>query len=274
MKGGIMKTKQSRKSWQIVSFLILTAIVIIACGGSPDPTATSQPVQEQPAQQPTNEPIIIPTNTTEPFVFPTAEEIQEVTEEVSEDPAWYVEEWEDDNSAWSVYTETNGSDGDLDEIDIYTESGKLKFEMDKYLIGYVLYDPWLYEDVRIDVQSENRGANTFTVSIICRYSEEGYYVVDISSGGLYTMYAYDAYTEEYYSLANGGSTYIKQGKDTNTYTWVCEGRDLTLGVNGYEVKKFTDNKYVFREGLVGAGVTSYGVIPIKVEIEYIEISQP
>ena len=270
-----MKTNQSRKSWQLASFLILTVIVILACGGSPDPTATSQPVLELPTQQPTKEPVIISTNTTEPFVFPTAEETQEVTQEVvNEDPAWYVEEWDDDNSAWSVYTETNGSGGDLDEIDVFTENGKLKFQMDKWLYGYVLYDPWIYTDVRIDVESENRGANTFTVSIICRYSDEGYYVVDISSGGLYTIYAYEAYTEEYHSLANGGSTYIKQGKDTNTYTWVCEGRDLILGVNGYEVKKFTDNKYVFKEGFIGAGVTSYDIIPIKVEFEYIEISQP
>lgn len=270
MKGGNMKTKQSRKSWQVVSFLILTAIVILACGGSPDPTATSQPVQ-----QPTNEPIVFPTNTSEPFVFPTSEETQEVTEEVfDEAPAYYTEEWDDDNSDWSVYKEPNGGDANPEDIDIYIEDGRLNFEMDKWLYGYVLYDPWYYEDVRLDVEVENRGANTFTVSIICRYSDEGYYVVDISSGGLYTIYAYDPYTEEYISLANGGSTYIKQGKDTNTYTWICEGRDLTLGVNGNEVKTYTDNKYVFREGFVGTGVTSYEVIPVKVEFENVTISEP
>ncbi len=277
MKGGIMNTKRTKKSWQVVSFLVITAIVILACGSTPDPTATPQ--QVQPTKQ---EPIIIPTstNTVEPFVFPTEEATQEITEEVTEEPvqdeepAFFTEEWDDDNSAWSIYKEPNGGDANIEDIEIFTESGKLLFEMDRWLMGYVLYDPWYYEDVRLDVEVENRGANTFTVSIICRYSDEGYYVADISSGGLYTIYAYDAASEEFYSLANGGSTLIKQGKDINTYTWICEGRELTLGVNGTEVKTYTDNKYVFRDGFVGAGVTSYDVIPVKVEFEYISITEP
>ena len=273
-----MKTKQSRQHWQIVSFLILTAIVIIACGGSPDPTATSQPVQEQPTQQPpqqpTNEPIIIPTNTTEPFVFPTAEVTQEVTEDVSEDPAWYVEEWDDDNSAWYTSVELNSDSGDVDEANIYTEDGKLVFEMGKWLIGYVFYDPWSYEDVRLDVEVENRGANTNNVLLVCRYTDEGLYLVNIANSGLYAMYAYDGPSETYYRMADGGSTRIKTGKETNTYSLICEGRDIILGINGYEVKKFTDNKYVFREGLVGVGVASEDVLPIKLEFEFVGISQP
>ena len=78
----------------------------------------------------------------------------------------------------------------------------------------------------------------------------------------------------YYNIANGGSNLIKTGKDTNEYTMICSGDSITLGVNGTEVKTVRDTKYKLREGLVGLGVSSFDSLPVLVEVDVFQISQP
>ena len=262
-----------RQNWKTTIFLVVTAAVLLACGSSPDPTAT---LSIPPVDPITQEPVVMPSATREPFVFEETETVEETVEEpIDEDyPAFYVEEWDSDTDAWFTSFEKNADSGDLDEGEIYTENGKLVFELGRWLIGYVFYDPFTYEDVRLDVKVENRGANTNNVLLVCRSSDEGQYLVSVSNGGLYSIYAYEGASDTYYRMANGGSNLIKQGKEINTYTLICEGRDLILGINGTEVKKWTDNRYVFRDGMVGIGVASEDVQPIKLEIDYIEISVP
>lgn len=265
-----MMKSRTKRQLEIISFIIISAIIMLACGSSPDPTATLSPVIEQPDVQPTQQ-IVVPTNTTQSVVLPTEEE----TEDSGEDyPAWFLEEWDGDTSGWYTSVEKNGDTGNLDEADIYTEGGKLIFDLGKWLIAYSFYDPYYYEDVRLDVEVENRGANTNNVLLVCRYSDEGLYLVNIANSGLYAMYAYDGHSDAYYRMADGGSKLIRTGKETNTYTLICEGKTLTLGINGEEVRSYTDNKYVFREGGVGIGVASEDIMPVKLEFEYVNISVP
>ena len=78
----------------------------------------------------------------------------------------------------------------------------------------------------------------------------------------------------YYNIFNGGSNLIKQGKDTNKYTFICTGDSLTLGVNGTEVKTVSDKKYKLGEGLAGFGVSSFDSLPVTVNVDSFQISQP
>ena len=73
----------------------------------------------------------------------------------------------------------------------------------------------------------------------------------------------------YTMLASGGSNNIRQGKEFNEYTLSCEGNTITLWINGIQTNTVRDNS--FREGLIGIGVSSYGVVPINVEFESLEI---
>ena len=139
---------------------------------------------------------------------------------------------------------------------------------------YVTYQPFNYTDVRLDVTANNRGSNSNSVSLICRYSNEGWYEANVQNDGLYEIDAYIAADGRYYRIYNGGSNLIKQGKDTNSYTFICQGNTLTLGVNGTVVKTIPEKKYNLRDGLVGLGASSFNALPVNVEMTDFQVSQP
>jgi hypothetical protein len=140
---------------------------------------------------------------------------------------------------------------------------------------YVLYDEYYYSDVRIDVQAENLGKNTNNVSLICNYSDRfGWYEFNITNGGMYSILVYSEIDGDYFTLASGGSTNVRMGRDVNTYTAICQGNQLSLYVNGVFEREHVDTKYNLREGLVGVSVASFEVLPILVELEYFSISVP
>jgi hypothetical protein len=137
-----------------------------------------------------------------------------------------------------------------------------------------MYDPYTYTDVRLDATAENRGKNNNNVSFICRYSDEGWYEFNIANNSLYWILACIQADKKYYTLYNGGSTAIKQGKDVNDYTLGCIGNSLILWIDGSEVRAVKDNIYKLREGQIGVGVSSLDVTPIIVEWDSITVSQP
>lgn len=240
--------------------LIALAVVSLACsfgqgGGQPTeaPPGPQPPVEQPPEQQ-----------------APPA--VTELPLTALQD--YFTEEFDGDTSHWQVSTELNGSDGDLSQADIYIEDGFLVFDLGKYLIGYVFYDAFYYTDVRIDVRVENRGTNKNNVLLVCRISDEGHYLVNIANSGLYAMYAFDGSKGSYTRIADGGSTKIRSGKETNEYSLVCYDRTLTLYINGNEQRKYTDNRFVFRDGLIGVGVASENVVPVTLEFDWVRISQP
>jgi hypothetical protein len=55
---------------------------------------------------------------------------------------------------------------------------------------------------------------------------------------------------------------------------VCSDRTLTLYINGNEQRSYTDNQFVFRDGLIGVGVASEDVVPVKLDFDWVKISQP
>jgi hypothetical protein len=194
------------------------------------------------------------------------------TEEVSDDdaPAFYVEEFDPDSntvSSWSWFL----TNGDESGFDIYTENGNLVFDITgRQIYSYFVYDPWFYEDVRVDAIAENRGKNNNNVSLICRATDVGWYEFSIANNGLWWIYAYDG---DYTMLANGGSTAVNMGKGVNEYTIMCSGNVLALYINGSEVHTLREDNFSFREGQVGIGVSSFDVLPIIVEFDWISISE-
>ena len=120
----------------------------------------------------------------------------------------------------------------------------------------------------------NRGTNNNNINLVCRYSDEGWYEIAIANNGLFWLYAYDAAKGNYVKLADGGSNKIKAGKEVNEYTFICNDRNLKLSINGFETTTYTDNQFVFRDGQIGVGLSSFNDVPVKVEFDWIKISQP
>jgi hypothetical protein len=113
--------------------------------------------------------------------------------------------------------------------------------------------------------AENRGRNSNNVTLVCRYSEDNdtWYEFNISNGGEYWIYAH---VDGFQTVANGGSTAVRQGRDTNTYAATCIGNELTLYINGVEVNSVNENIHGLSEGQVGFGVSSFDILPIEVAV--------
>jgi len=236
-------------------FILLVGVACLSSPSEPAPTETPPPTaMPTPTETPLPEVTATPEPTAEPEIL-----------------AYYVEEFDPDTTTsdnWLWYT----TNGDESKFDIYTENSKLIFDITgTYLYTYYVYDPYVYTDVRVDAKAENRGKNNNNVSLLCRISEEGWYEFSVANNGMWWIYAYDANADDYRTLANGGSTAVNMGKDINEYTIMCTGTSLSLYINGVETHVMNEKNFAFREGQVGIGVSSFDVLPIKVEIDWIAI---
>lgn len=264
-------------------FIVISLVLIVgmACviGGTPTspPPPTPEPQVEQPTQE--ESPTQVPEPTEEPTAEPTVEENtpEPQATDAPEASDFFTEQFDGDISNYSYFEfHEKYKRAKVDEkITPTTKNGFLVFDLQKKNKWvYVTYDPYTYTDVRLDLTADNRGKNNNNVSLICRYSDEGWYELNIANSGLYDISAYLTSENNYFAIANGGSKEIKTGKYSNDYTFICDGDELTVGVNGIEVYKITDTKYRLREGKVGFGVSSFNVTPILVEVDSFQVSQP
>jgi hypothetical protein len=247
----------------LFAFIALILAVSLACGidfGTSTP-ATSEPSQFQP---PVNNPPIEIASPEPP-----------ATDSPAANDKYFTEEFEGDISSWTYFVTKNDTTAD-DSGDLapYTENGYLVLDLKKYLNVYTIYEGGTYDNVRLDVRVDNRGTNNNNINLVCRYSKEGWYEIAIANNGLYWLFAYDGVKGRYVKLADGGSNKIKAGKEVNEYSFICNDRNLILYINGNETKRYTDNVFVFRDGQVGIGLSSFKDIPTKVEFDWVKVSQP
>jgi hypothetical protein len=187
---------------------------------------------------------------------------------------FFTEEFDGDISNWTYFTTKNDTKADDSGVQPVAENGFLVMDISKNLNVYAIYEANVYENVRLDVRVDNRGTNNNNINLVCRYSDEGWYEIAIANNGLYWLYAYNGAKGSYTRLADGGSNKIKAGKEVNEYTFICNDRNLILEINGFETNSYTDNQYVFRDGQVGVGLSSFKDIPVKVEFDWVKISEP
>jgi hypothetical protein len=265
----------------LIFFVALLLIVGMACsafGGGAEPPA--QPQQEQPVQ-------VVPTQQEAPPPAPTdTEPAPEPTSAPAptEPPApqaqqFFTEEFDSSLSGWDILTVTGSAKADPDKVTVETQNGKLVWDFDsEYLYYYLFYNAYEYSDVKVDVRADNRGRNNNSISLICRYNPDiGWYEFNIANSGLYDILHGEVTSNgdiRYNTIANGGSNAIKQGKEVNEYSISCKGDKLTLWINGKEVKSVTEKNYGLRDGQVGVSVSSFNVLPILIEMDWVKISQP
>lgn len=260
-------------------FVFVAAFVLVvgmACSlfnptpAEPTPLPIIQPTQGgQPIQQPTQQEVLptqpLPPTATLPPPPPAS--------------PFFKEEFNTDVLGdWTNFVVVGDTKSDKSKAKYSIENGKLVFDLtDNYLYSYLIYDKQTYEDVRVEVSAANRGKNNNNVSLICRYSDDGWYEFNIASNGMFNIFAYDAtgaVHKGYNALYTSGSNAIKIGKETNIYVAVCSGKNLSLFINGEESAKLTDNKYGLTDGKVGISISSFNVYPIIVDIDYLDIQAP
>ena len=154
------------------------------------------------------------------------------------------------------------------------QDGVFRFEIrQKFTWVYYIYGLLEAADVQVETEATNRGRNTNNVSLICRYSDAGWYEFNIGNSGLYNIFRYDPNAGNYVLLADGGTININTGQGTNRYTAICQGDQLSLYINGgTAVKTVTDRQ--LNKGKIGLSVSSFEVAPIIVEFDWLRVSAP
>jgi predicted small secreted protein len=258
----------------------LLLIVGLACNATGGGGAPEQPQQEPPAQQQPTQP-----QAPAPTDVPPATEAPAPTETASPEPApaaqQYLTEEFDSNDNWTYFVVDGNTstiaDEDNPRMELFTENSALTFDLnDKNLWAYATYDPFEYEDVRVDMSVTNRGVNNNNVSIICRYTEAGWYEFNVANNGLYWIYAAEVSNDfvDYKLVYSGGSTSIKSGKGTNEYTVICNGNTLSLFINGKETRVVDETKAGYTSGKIGVSVSSFDTLPVTVDLDWVQISEP
>ena len=257
----------------------LISIVGLACSGGATP-----PTQPPPPTQP----VVIPTNPPLPTEVPPTEELPTeapATEVVTEEPVsqaeeFFTEEFDTPLSGdWDILTVTGSDDADPDQVTVEADNGQLVWDFDsEYVYYYIFYNAFEYEDVKLEVRADNRGRNNNSISLICRYNADiGWYEFNIANNGLYDILYAEVENDgdiSYSRVANGGSNAINQGMDVNEYAITCDDEELGLFINGDEVITIPERRYGLRSGQVGVSVSSFNVLPILIEMDWIRISEP
>lgn len=189
----------------------------------------------------------------------------------AEAAAYFTDEFENGIDNYSYFTMGSGGE---DGMDLYTQSGKLVFDLNgDYLWPYLMYDPYTYKDVAISFEADNLGNNNNNISLVCRYDpDRGWYEFNVANNGLYWILYYDAVVaKDYKKLFDGGSYNINMGRATNTYAAVCQGDTLSLYING-KLERTVHNSDL-KEGQVGISVSSFDNYPVRVDVDWLKISQ-
>ena len=257
--------KAQRPILTIVALILFVSLACTTILGTPASEATAgveetnvappPPVEKSPTpkEQATE---IVPTDT--PAASPY------FTEEFDSDPGWdYL----------AVKDETNAKQVDSDPESVTTKfsNGRMIFNIpEEWLSAFYTYTGETYEDVRLDMEVENRGVSAQQVSLVCRSSGDKSYEIEVSSNGKWI------FKLNRRQVINGASTAIKTGKETNQYTLICKGNEVTFLFNGTEPKgsPFIDNQAALGAGNVGFVVTSKRAIPVDVEITWFKVSEP
>lgn len=136
-----------------------------------------------------------------------------------------------------------------------------------------------YDDVTVEVDTTNLGDNDNGIALICRASDAGWYEYRVTSGGMYSVFAYDATlkgsgTNPYKTLDSGGSGLLISKR--STLKFVCEGNTLRIFANGEEIVPrngtIEDKNNTFSSGEVGIGAMSNARTPVKISFDTISIT--
>ncbi len=142
---------------------------------------------------------------------------------------------------------------------------------------YLIHNAYTYSDVKVEADVTNRGADANGVSLVCRYSDVGWYEFVVSNTGSYSIYAVDSVgiiSQGYTELLNGTSTVINSGIARNIIAAECKGTVLNLYVNQTLLDSVSDTRFNFSYGRIGIAVSSPQKLPVGIDFETLTVSQP
>ena len=191
------------------------------------------------------------------------------------DSRYFTEEF-DANPKWNLAVIPDNPDknkkSDPESTTTKFSNSRMVFNIPEiWLSAFYMYTGEDYENVRLDIEFENRGVNSQQVSLVCRSDlDDKSYELEVSNDGRWV------FKVNRRIVSNGASQAIKTGKSTNHYTMLCVDNEISFFFNDTEPKgsPYIDNQAVLGAGNVGFVVTAKKAIPVDVEIDWFQISEP
>jgi len=257
-----------------IGLLILALTTALACKAVslveptatplPTPTPLPLPTDTPPLPSPTPPPAaVIPTQPAAPTQGTTGTGILNPNA-VSSGDVLYSESFNDLGN-WTTILMRGNQDGFRSQV--FDNRLRTEIQTQNTWVYYILESEDL-QDVQVDVEVENRGSNTNFVGILCRYTEQSWYEVNIlNTGEYYIYYVYESGAR--LSVMDKGATYaIRMGKKVNNYTLICRGELLSVIINGEETASLplrTGDYPFLSSGRVGLSVSAERVIPVIID---------
>ena len=168
--------------------------------------------------------------------------------------------------------------GDYGQFKYLVENSSLNLQLSQLEgqapLAYLINNAFSYTDVQMEVLATNSDNNLNTVSLVCRFSDNGWYEFEISSSGEYVVSVADWNVASYDVLAAGESTAINTGVFANKYTAICKGDVLALYINDALVAAVRDATFKDTDGLIAIGVSSPNGLDVRVNFDYLKVSEP
>ncbi|HQV94580.1 MAG TPA: hypothetical protein PLF41_08955 [Anaerolineales bacterium] len=191
---------------------------------------------------------------------------------------YYVDEFNTDLTTWSTFMTSGDSRMVIPPV---VDRGVLPLQLlqvdDRVGQYYLINDAFSYSDVKVEAVVTNRGNNSNGVGLICRYSNVGWYEVQVSNSQRFAIYVVDSIglvSQGYNEVFTGESSAIRSGPSTNVYTLTCKGKTISLSVNGELVGEFEDTYLGLTDGKIGLSIWSPQTLPVIVDIETLTVSAP
>lgn len=223
-----------------------------------------------------------PVPTIEVFAQPSSTSVQAQptsasTQVSTPQPSSSASDFDPTLSNWEIYYP---HEDDVTNVVYRVEGGSLILDLiqkdDKKPRIYFLNKSNPISDVQIGALVKNNGNNANRTSLICRFSDQGWYEFSVSNSGYYEINAYvlEDNILQRNLLFTGGSSGIATGLAVNSYIAVCNGNELSLFINDILVRSVVDTNFNFPDGKVGIAVSSPQGLPVSVSFDQVKISEP
>jgi len=253
-----------------------------------EPAQPAQPVEPaQPAQpEPTLEPPAPEPQVAEPQVVEP--QVEEPTAEPESSGGYtFRDDFDTENDSFSEDTITTTQAVTRDQVQTEpstVQDGILTFNIrDNETYIYKLINDSMTENAVIEAKWKSNGQSMNGVSLLCRASEDftGWYEFRMSSQGDWQLLQYDKsirdndpYKNPYVTIKKGvAKQKLVRVSGDNVSKFTCSGNKLSYEVNGTKIIETTNTK-IKGGGLVGIGVMSSVYLPVIIQWDYLDVTQP
>jgi hypothetical protein len=236
----------------ITLVIIVIPLLLVACGGGGEPTS-APPMETQPPADATQPPAVA----TEPSAMGG---VIDTTSFQSGDQVYFTDFDGEGNlgDEWGLLPFPS----DAEEYDVSLDGySDLAFDITEAMDLLVLYDtdllffPRNQADVYVEASYENVGNNNLSmVSVVCRFSDEGFYMFGLMNGAKWYIYKY-TFGKDWRKLLEGGVQNFNYDAP-HTIGGSCVGDKLKLYVDGVNPPNAEYEESTFRDGGVGLGVSA------------------